>query len=57
MCGAMATQPLPHGPNWSVVAERHITLFMSGVRSFADPLPGPPVTSRDVEALSANPGS
>jgi AcrR family transcriptional regulator len=57
MCGAMATQPLPHGPNWSVVARRHIALFMSGVRSFTDPLPGPAVTSEDVEALFANPDS
>ena len=57
MCGAMATQPLPHGPNWSVVATRHIALFMSGVRTFADPLPGPAVTSEDVEAHFADPDS
>jgi AcrR family transcriptional regulator len=55
MCGAMATQPLPHGPNWPVVARRHIALFMSGVRTFTGPLPGPAVTSRDVEALFADP--
>jgi AcrR family transcriptional regulator len=54
MCGAMATQPLPHGPNWPVVARRHIALFMSGVRTFTGPLPGPAVTSRDVEALFAD---
>lgn len=57
MCGAMATQPLPHGPNWPVVARRHIALFMSGVRTFTGPLPGPAVTSRDVEALFADPDS
>jgi AcrR family transcriptional regulator len=55
MCGAMATQPLPHGPNWSVVAKRHIALFMSGVRTFAEPLPGPAVTSRDIETHFTNP--
>jgi AcrR family transcriptional regulator len=55
MCGAMATLPLPHGPNWSVVAKRHIALFMTGVRTFTGPLPGPAVTSGDVEAHFANP--
>jgi AcrR family transcriptional regulator len=54
MCGAMATQPVPHGPNWSVVAKRHIVLFMSGVRTLAEPLPGPAVTSRDIETHFTN---
>ncbi|KAA0083237.1 TetR/AcrR family transcriptional regulator [Mycolicibacterium sp. P9-64] len=49
MCGAMTTQPLPHGPNWAVVAKRHIALFMGGVRTLTEPLPGPAVTSRDIE--------
>jgi AcrR family transcriptional regulator len=50
MCGAMTTQPLPHGPNWAVVAKRHITLFMGGLRTLTQPLPGPAVTGRDIEA-------
>jgi AcrR family transcriptional regulator len=54
MCGAMVTQPLPHGPNWSVAAKRHIALFMSGVRTLAEPLPGPAVTSRDIETHFTN---
>jgi AcrR family transcriptional regulator len=54
MCGAMVTQPVPHGPNWSVVARRHIALFMSGVRTLAEPLPGPAVTSRDIETHFTN---
>jgi AcrR family transcriptional regulator len=57
MCAAMATQPLPYGPNWSVVAKRHIALFMSGVRTFAEPLPGPAVTSHDIETLFTNTNS
>ncbi|MBB5165383.1 TetR/AcrR family transcriptional regulator [Mycobacterium sp. AZCC_0083] len=54
MCGAMSTQPLPHGPNWAVVAKRHIALFMGGVRTLTEPLPGPAVTSRDIETHFTN---
>lgn len=54
MCGAMTTQPLPHSPHWSVLATRHIALFMSGVRTSTDPLPGPAVTGRDIETHFTN---
>jgi hypothetical protein len=54
MCSAMATQPLPHSPHWSVVATRHIALFMSGVRTSTEPLPGPAVTGRDIETHFTN---
>jgi AcrR family transcriptional regulator len=54
MCCAMATQPLPHSPHWSVVAARHMALFMSGVRTSTDPLPGPAVTGRDIETHFTN---
>jgi AcrR family transcriptional regulator len=54
-CGAIITQPLPHGPNWSTIASRHMHVFVHGLRApAAECLPGPAVTRRDVEtAFSA----
>lgn len=50
VCGAMTTQPLPHSPAWMITARRHITLFTEGIRAqTGTPLPGPPITPRDVE--------
>jgi len=49
-CGAMITQPLPHGPHWSRIARRHIYLFVQGIRVPSDQrLPGPAVTGNDIE--------
>jgi AcrR family transcriptional regulator len=54
MCGAMITQPLPHGPGWSDIARRHAAVFVSGIRaSGAAQLPGPAVTQHDIEAIFA----
>ena len=54
MCGAMVTQPLPHGPGWVSIAQRHIWLFVHGIRAPADqPLPGPAVTQHDIEEMFA----
>ena len=45
VCGAMVTQPLPHGSSWSTVARRHICVFVQGIRATAGQrLPGPAVT-------------
>jgi AcrR family transcriptional regulator len=52
VCGAMITQPLPLGPGWSTIARRHICVFIEGIRAAASqPLPGPPVTQSDIEAM------
>jgi AcrR family transcriptional regulator len=52
MCGAMISQPLPHGPGFATIARRHICLFVRGIRAPADqPLPGPPVTRDDIEEM------
>ena len=52
MCGAMISQPLPHGPGFTTIARRHICLFVRGIRAPADqPLPGPPVTQDDIEKM------
>jgi AcrR family transcriptional regulator len=54
MCGAMVTQPLPNTPAFSIIARRHISLFVRGISVPADlPLPGPEVTQHDVEAAFA----
>jgi AcrR family transcriptional regulator len=54
MCGAMVTQPLPHGPSFSIIARRHIRLFVRGIRAPAEqPLPGPAVTQHDIEEIFA----
>ncbi len=54
MCGAMITQPLPNTPAFSIVARRHISLFVRGLRAPADqPWPGPAVTQHDIEETFA----
>ncbi|MDT7766284.1 MAG: hypothetical protein QOC63_5704 [Mycobacterium sp.] len=53
-CGAIVTQPLPHGPDWSTIARRHIHVFVDGLRApDGHRLPGPAVTQRDIEAAFA----
>jgi AcrR family transcriptional regulator len=55
ICSALTTQPLPHGPIWSVTARRHIALFVAGMRAVgASALPGPAVERLDVEATFAS---
>jgi AcrR family transcriptional regulator len=59
MCGAMVTQPLPNSPAFSIIARRHISLFVRGIRAPADqPLPAPQVTPQDIEDAfaAAEPG-
>ena len=52
ICGAMISQPLPHGPGWSIIARRHICVFVDGIRvPGSQPLPGPAVTQDDIEAM------
>jgi hypothetical protein len=52
MCGAMITQPLPHSAGFSIIARRHLCLFLRGIRAPADqPLPGPAVTQHDLEEM------
>jgi AcrR family transcriptional regulator len=54
MCGAMITQPLPKSPVFSIVARRHISLFVRGIRAPAGhPLPGPAVSQHDIEGMFA----
>jgi AcrR family transcriptional regulator len=53
-CGAIVTQPLPHGPDWSTIARRHIHVFVDGLRApGGNRLPGPAVTQRDIETAFA----
>ena len=53
-CGAMITQPLPHGPTSSSIARRHVALFVHGLQATdARDLPAPPVTRQDIEAAFA----
>ncbi len=55
-CGAMITQPLPHGPVSVSIAHRHVALFVHGLQAKdAHDLPAPAVTREDVEtAFAAN---
>jgi AcrR family transcriptional regulator len=47
---ALITQPLPHGPNWPLIAGRQLAIFVNGLAaSGPDQIPGPPVTRRDIE--------
>jgi AcrR family transcriptional regulator len=53
-CGAMITQPLPAGSNWSRIARRHIQLFVQGIQvTGARRLPSPAVTRHDIEKAFA----
>jgi AcrR family transcriptional regulator len=52
VCGAMITQPLPNSPGFSIIARRHLWLFVRGIRAHADqPLPAPAVTQHDLEEM------
>ena len=54
MCAAMITQPLPNSPAFSIIARRHLSLFVRGIRAPADqPLPAPAVTQHDIEETFA----
>jgi AcrR family transcriptional regulator len=48
VCAAMISQPLPHSPGWPIIAQRHISVFVDGIRASGRPLPGPP---KDLEAM------
>lgn len=53
-CGAMVTQPLPHGPQWPMIARRHIALFVDGIQtSDGQRLNDPAVTPQDIETAFA----
>lgn len=32
VCGTLVAFPLPHGPDWAVTAQRHLALFVRGIR-------------------------
>jgi hypothetical protein len=32
VCGTLIALPLPHGPDWTVTAKRHLALFVRGIR-------------------------
>lgn len=54
MCSAMLGQPLPHETAWFTIAHRLLVLFLDGIgASQPRPLPGPPVTRRDIETAFA----
>jgi AcrR family transcriptional regulator len=53
-CGAMVTQPLPHGPQWPMIARRHIALFVDGIQmTDGQRLNDPAVTREDIETAFA----
>jgi AcrR family transcriptional regulator len=56
---ATITQPLPHGPDWPLIAGRQLAIFVNGLAvSGPTDIPGPAVTRQDIETtftLSAPP--
>ena len=47
---ALITQPLPHGPDWPLIAERQLAVFVNGIAAGGPaPMPGPAVTRQDIE--------
>jgi len=51
---AVMTQPLQHGPGWPLLASRQIAIYLAGIAAGSPAgLPGPPVTSQDIEAAFA----
>lgn len=42
MCGTLIASPLPHGSDWEVTAQRHLALFIRGIRKH----PGRPTKHR-----------
>jgi AcrR family transcriptional regulator len=50
VCSALITQPLPHGPDWPLIAGRQLAIFVNGLAvSGPNDIPGPPVTREDIE--------
>jgi AcrR family transcriptional regulator len=48
---ATITQPLPHGPDWPLIAGRQLAIFVNGLAvSGPTDIPGPAVTRQDIEA-------
>jgi AcrR family transcriptional regulator len=51
---ALITQPLPHGPDWPLIAGRQLAVFINGLAaSGPDDIPGRPVTRQDIETAFA----
>jgi AcrR family transcriptional regulator len=51
---ALLTQPLTHGPDWTMVAQRQIAIFANGLAGTPHPnLPGPALTADDFEKAFA----
>jgi AcrR family transcriptional regulator len=49
--GAMLAQPLPHAPNWGLLARRQAGIYVAGLAATADtPLPGRPPNRAQLEA-------
>jgi AcrR family transcriptional regulator len=49
---ALITQPLPHGPDWPLIAGRQLAIFVNGLAaSGPNDIPGPAVTRRDIETI------
>jgi AcrR family transcriptional regulator len=47
---AIITQPLPHGPDWPLIAGRQLAIFVNGLAvSGPTDIPGPAVTRQDIE--------
>jgi hypothetical protein len=47
---ALITQPLPHGPDWPLIAGRQLAIFVNGLAaSGPGDIPDPPVTRQDIE--------
>src|ERR1022692_703662 len=47
---AITTQPLPHGPDWPLIARRQLAIFVNGLAvSGPTDIPGPAVTRQDIE--------
>jgi hypothetical protein len=47
---AITTQPLSHGPDWPLIAERQLAIFVNGLAvSGPTDIPGPAVTREDIE--------
>jgi AcrR family transcriptional regulator len=39
VCGTLLATPLPHGPDWSTTARRHLSVFVRGIRARGAELP------------------
>jgi AcrR family transcriptional regulator len=48
---AIITQPLPHGPDWPLIARRQLAIFVNGLTAGGPAqIPGPAMTRQDIEA-------